>query len=194
MLLSAVSVLVVAQSSSEIPEGLTNNPVDCLKVFKIVFLISMCCCSHFVLPHWFANSRGIYCITHSDDAAAVPVVVILRDLLTTGELMMGLWQSTVPCGEMREGEMCWTLQAGDDVLEDTSEPQLWKEHSSSLVGLIICEVPSWEEQGDQALILRLGRNSGVSCCAFRETDIMSLQDRREIEGWDYRTDRQTDRQ
>jgi hypothetical protein len=27
MLLSAVSVLVVAQSSSEIPAGLTNNPV-----------------------------------------------------------------------------------------------------------------------------------------------------------------------
>ena len=30
MLLSAVSVLVVAQSSSEIPEGLTNNPVHFL--------------------------------------------------------------------------------------------------------------------------------------------------------------------
>jgi len=28
MLLSAVSVLVVAQSSSEIPEGLMNTPVD----------------------------------------------------------------------------------------------------------------------------------------------------------------------
>ena len=28
MLLSAVCVLVVAQSSSEIPEGLMNNPVD----------------------------------------------------------------------------------------------------------------------------------------------------------------------
>ena len=28
MLLSAVSVLVVAQSSSEIPEGLMNNPVS----------------------------------------------------------------------------------------------------------------------------------------------------------------------
>ena len=27
MLLSAVSVLVVAQSSSEVPEGLINNPV-----------------------------------------------------------------------------------------------------------------------------------------------------------------------
>jgi hypothetical protein len=27
MLLSAVSVLVVAQSSSEVPEGLMNNPV-----------------------------------------------------------------------------------------------------------------------------------------------------------------------
>ena len=29
MLLSAVSVLVVAQSSLEIPEGLMNNPVQC---------------------------------------------------------------------------------------------------------------------------------------------------------------------
>ena len=28
MLLSAVSVLVVAQSSTEIPEGLMNNPVE----------------------------------------------------------------------------------------------------------------------------------------------------------------------
>jgi len=31
MLLSAVSVLVVAQSSSEVPEGLMNNPVLCSK-------------------------------------------------------------------------------------------------------------------------------------------------------------------
>ena len=29
MLLSAMSVLVIAQSSSEIPEGLMNNPVYC---------------------------------------------------------------------------------------------------------------------------------------------------------------------
>ena len=29
MLLSAVSVLVVGQSSSEIPEGLMNNPIYC---------------------------------------------------------------------------------------------------------------------------------------------------------------------
>jgi len=101
--------------------------------------------------------------------------VILRDLLTTGELMLGLWESTVPCGEMLEGEMCWTLQVADGVLEDTAEPQLWKEHSWRLDGLIVCEVPSWEEQGDQALlILRLGRNSGVSCCTCCETDIMSL--------------------
>ena len=35
MLLSAVSVLVVAQSSSEIPEGLMNNPV-----YKKIILIS----------------------------------------------------------------------------------------------------------------------------------------------------------
>ena len=32
MLLSAVSVLVVAQSSSEIPEGLMNNPVYLIAV------------------------------------------------------------------------------------------------------------------------------------------------------------------
>ena len=36
MLLSAVSVLVVAQSSSEIPEGLTNNPVLCTVICHLV--------------------------------------------------------------------------------------------------------------------------------------------------------------
>jgi len=35
MLLSAVSVLVVAQSSSEVPEGLMNNPVY---IYILVFL------------------------------------------------------------------------------------------------------------------------------------------------------------
>ena len=34
MLLSAVSVLVVAQSSSEIPEGLMNNPVLLITLFN----------------------------------------------------------------------------------------------------------------------------------------------------------------
>ena len=34
MFLSAVSVLVVAQSSSEIPEGLMNNPVYGLNVIS----------------------------------------------------------------------------------------------------------------------------------------------------------------
>ena len=37
MLLSAVSVLVVAQSSSEIPEGLMNNPVLC-HIYSGVFM------------------------------------------------------------------------------------------------------------------------------------------------------------
>ena len=37
MLLSAVSVLVVAQSSSEIPKGLTNNPVcNLLKNYAVL--------------------------------------------------------------------------------------------------------------------------------------------------------------
>jgi len=35
MLLSAVSLLVVAQSSSEIPEGLTNNPVYCVTLHLV---------------------------------------------------------------------------------------------------------------------------------------------------------------
>ena len=38
MLLSAVSVLLVAQSSSEIPEGIMNNPVLCVKI--IVFFLA----------------------------------------------------------------------------------------------------------------------------------------------------------
>ena len=43
MLLSAVSVLVVAQSSSEIPEGLMNNPVflDQRKQAKIQWLYDL---------------------------------------------------------------------------------------------------------------------------------------------------------
>jgi len=38
MLLSAVSVLVVVQSSSEIPEGLMNNPVY-YKGMKWIYLV-----------------------------------------------------------------------------------------------------------------------------------------------------------
>jgi len=47
MLLSAVSLLVVAQSSSEIPEGLMNNPV-----FSMSYITSVCIQNKF-------NSRGI---------------------------------------------------------------------------------------------------------------------------------------
>ena len=38
MLLSAVSVLVVAQSSSEIPEGLMNNPVFIVSILIIYYI------------------------------------------------------------------------------------------------------------------------------------------------------------
>ena len=41
MLLSAVSVLVVAQSSSEIPEGLMNNPLFQMQLLVIQFTIKM---------------------------------------------------------------------------------------------------------------------------------------------------------
>jgi hypothetical protein len=43
MLLSAVSVLVVAQSSSEIPEGLTNNPVHTPYQFHLYSHKSLFC-------------------------------------------------------------------------------------------------------------------------------------------------------
>ena len=39
MLLSAVSVLVVTQSSSEIPEGLMNNPVEYVQLFNNVLFL-----------------------------------------------------------------------------------------------------------------------------------------------------------
>ena len=41
-LLSAVSVLVVAQSSSEIPEGLQNNPVLCGQKGSFVLKLTVC--------------------------------------------------------------------------------------------------------------------------------------------------------
>ena len=47
MFFSAVSVLVVAQSSSEIPEGLMNNPVynvqirDLYSLYKIMTLVKL---------------------------------------------------------------------------------------------------------------------------------------------------------
>jgi len=163
--------------------------IDCLKVFKIVFLISLCFCSHIVLPQWFANGSGIYC-------------VILW------------WCSSSSCSDIERFIDCWWTDDGLmavncsmwrdawrwNVLDPTGgrwrarryvRAAAWKEHSSRLDGLIVCEVPSWEELGDQASILRLGRNSVVSCCACCEPDIMSLQDGRDIEGWEYRTDRQT---
>jgi len=40
MLLSAVSVLVVAQSSSEIPEGLMNNPVYYIYIYIYIYIYS----------------------------------------------------------------------------------------------------------------------------------------------------------
>jgi len=39
MILSAVSFLVVAQSISEVPEGLMNNPVYCLKLLIIILIV-----------------------------------------------------------------------------------------------------------------------------------------------------------
>ena len=51
MLLSAVSVLVVAQSSSEIPEGLMNNPV---------YDIIDARCNHEDSTHVFASTAVLH--------------------------------------------------------------------------------------------------------------------------------------
>ena len=58
MLLSAVSVLVIAQSSSEIPEGLMNNPV-----FRILMLIALHGNSGYAnAPHCYLIRTHFACI------------------------------------------------------------------------------------------------------------------------------------
>ena len=58
MLLSAVSVLVVAQSSSEIPEGLMNNPVYvCVCVCVLSVKVQGKCMGNLRYQH------EIYCLT-----------------------------------------------------------------------------------------------------------------------------------
>ena len=69
MLLSAVSALVVAQSSSEMPEVLMNNPVSgiCTKVESAVFYYYMISCSLVDIYRRFGGT----CFLH------------LRDVMTT---------------------------------------------------------------------------------------------------------------
>ena len=62
MLLSAVSVLVVAQSSSEIPEGLMNNPV-----YRIIHTIKRLPCE---LRCFIVQ---VYKVTAFDDIAAASI-------------------------------------------------------------------------------------------------------------------------
>ena len=52
MLLSAVSVLVVAQSSSEISEGLMNNPVFILKLTGLKLKLTNRISQHILRNNW----------------------------------------------------------------------------------------------------------------------------------------------
>ena len=61
MLLSAVSVLVVAQSSSEIREGLMNNPV---RIFSF-HIFYMPCISFLLLAVFVASVRVPSCRGHA---------------------------------------------------------------------------------------------------------------------------------
>ena len=56
MLLSAVSVLVVGQSSSEIPEGLMNNPVFLVRKIFTYYINDVLL---FKCP--FPGPKGLFC-------------------------------------------------------------------------------------------------------------------------------------
>ena len=63
MLLSAVSVLVVAQSSSEFPEGLMNKPVLVFRFMKTYAFYGMCIlfvalCIAFVMTNPISKGFG----------------------------------------------------------------------------------------------------------------------------------------
>ena len=72
MLLSAVSVLVVAQSSSEIPEGLMNNPVYIfiyLYIDECVCVLWLCSVAlldfrviSFISRHYLESEKEILCV------------------------------------------------------------------------------------------------------------------------------------
>ena len=69
MLLSAVSVLVVSQSSSEIPEGLMNNPVFIIRRFSRWWLsmINGCfynCCANLSFAAWESDWRYLHFVTN----------------------------------------------------------------------------------------------------------------------------------
>jgi len=61
MLLSVVSVLVVAQSSSEVPEGLMNNPVLCPEMdFDIIGFECSDCTSCELIKHILLSLTFIF--------------------------------------------------------------------------------------------------------------------------------------
>ena len=60
MLLSAVSVLVVAQSSSEVPEGLMNNPVYIYTIYiYYIYILYIYCCMFCKLLFNFVNYANL---------------------------------------------------------------------------------------------------------------------------------------
>ena len=66
MLLSAVSVLVVAQSSSEIPEGLMNNPVFINSLLQPVSRTKTSLCKTIYFQIFFSGYE-IWLLTFRED-------------------------------------------------------------------------------------------------------------------------------
>ena len=82
MLLSAVSVLVVAQSSSEIPEGLMNNPVFLHKLLATEEIWNWLCININILSVVVSPE----CMEQSDTKMYYPVhsrMLILQLVLET---------------------------------------------------------------------------------------------------------------
>ena len=69
MLLSAVSVLVVAQSSSEIPEGLMNNPVC---IYINIYIYEHICCEFICL-----DNKGVYTYVQLSDLSVTHLLYLL---------------------------------------------------------------------------------------------------------------------
>ena len=99
MLLSAVSVLVVAQSSSEIPEGLMNNPVHHFWSFQhIVFVVKGSCLHSYHEPFELQIFNIIGC------GPNVQTPVTLEDFSCSGLLAPEFRHSSaLVCCPLKEG-------------------------------------------------------------------------------------------
>ena len=102
MLLSAVSVMVVAQSSSEIPEGLMNNPVHVHLLVQIINHKTIKTPGKYVktkVQQLVHNSSTVHPILMDMHLRPIPIIILKSMLILhskTKNLPCRLAQSTTP--------------------------------------------------------------------------------------------------